>query len=43
MEADPKELLEYEMEDGQSPFSVWLDGLRDVQARAGQWGMECLN
>lgn len=34
MEARPKELLEYISEDGRSPFSEWLLGLRDIQARA---------
>lgn len=34
METHPKELLEYETANGDSPFSEWLEGLRDIQARA---------
>jgi hypothetical protein len=34
MESTPRELLNYETEDGKSPFEEWLLGLRDVAARA---------
>ncbi len=34
MESRPRELLEYETEEGRSPFGEWLRGLRDIQARA---------
>lgn len=33
MEAQPHELRIYETEDGKSPFSSWLDSLRDREAR----------
>lgn len=34
MESRPREFAEYETADGASPFQEWLDGLRDVRARA---------
>ena len=34
VEARPRELLEYVTESGRCPFGEWLNGLRDVQARA---------
>lgn len=34
MEATPRELILYEIEDGRCPFVSWLDGLRDIRARA---------
>ena len=34
MESTPRELLNYETEDGKCPFEEWLLGLRDVAARA---------
>ncbi|MBD2020621.1 type II toxin-antitoxin system RelE/ParE family toxin [Leptolyngbya sp. FACHB-36] len=34
MESTPRELLIYETEQGDAPFSSWLDSLRDREARA---------
>src|SRR3989338_10450823 len=34
MNVIPRELLEYEIENGRCPFSEWLDRLKDVAARA---------
>jgi putative addiction module killer protein len=34
MEANPRELIIYETEQGETPFSEWLDSLRDRSARA---------
>ncbi|OGQ16935.1 MAG: addiction module killer protein [Deltaproteobacteria bacterium RIFCSPHIGHO2_02_FULL_40_11] len=34
MNVIPRELLEYEIENGRCPFSEWLDGLKDIAARA---------
>lgn len=34
MESQPRELKIYETEDGNTPFSSWLDSLRDREARA---------
>lgn len=34
MESRPREVAEYKTADGASPFQEWLDGLRDVRARA---------
>lgn len=34
MEATPRELIIYETEQGEAPFSEWLDSLRDRSARA---------
>ena len=34
MEPIPRELLTYETEDRKCPFDEWLNGLRDVSARA---------
>jgi putative addiction module killer protein len=34
MESQPRELEIYEAEDGNAPFSSWLDSLRDRKARA---------
>ena len=34
MEPTPRTLGEYETETGKSPFSEWLEGLKDLQARA---------
>ena len=34
MDAIPRELVEYETENGKCPFTEWLDGLKDVVARA---------
>lgn len=34
MDAVPQTLLEYVRADGRSPFREWLEGLRDVDARA---------
>jgi putative addiction module killer protein len=34
MEANPRELIIYETEQGEAPFSEWLDSLRDRSARA---------
>lgn len=34
MESKPRELLIYETEQGNTPFSFWLDSLRDREARA---------
>lgn len=34
MESEPRELLIYETDQGDTPFSSWLDSLRDREARA---------
>ncbi|MBI3017609.1 MAG: type II toxin-antitoxin system RelE/ParE family toxin [Deltaproteobacteria bacterium] len=34
MNVIPRELVEYETENGRCPFSEWLDGLKDIAARA---------
>ena len=34
MNVIPRELVEYETENGRCPFSEWLDRLKDVAARA---------
>jgi putative addiction module killer protein len=34
MEVNPRELIIYETEQGEAPFSEWLDSLRDRAARA---------
>ena len=34
MEVNPRELIIYETEQGEAPFSEWLDSLRDRLARA---------
>jgi putative component of toxin-antitoxin plasmid stabilization module len=34
MEVNPRELIIYETEQGETPFSEWLDSLRDRSARA---------
>jgi len=34
MEATPRELILYETEHGHCPFISWLEGLRDIRARA---------
>ena len=34
MEVNPRELIIYETEQGEAPFSEWLDSLRDRSARA---------
>jgi putative component of toxin-antitoxin plasmid stabilization module len=34
MEANPRELIIYETEQGEAPFPEWLDSLRDRSARA---------
>ncbi|MBW4553103.1 MAG: type II toxin-antitoxin system RelE/ParE family toxin [Aphanocapsa sp. GSE-SYN-MK-11-07L] len=34
MESQPSELRIYETDDGDAPFSLWLDSLRDREARA---------
>ena len=34
MNVKPRELVEYETENGRCPFSEWLDGLKDIAARA---------
>jgi putative addiction module killer protein len=34
MESQPRELRIYETDDGNAPFSSWLDSLRDREARA---------
>jgi putative addiction module killer protein len=34
MESQPHELTIYETDDGDAPFSSWLDSLRDREARA---------
>lgn len=34
MHSRPRELLEYVNENSRAPFAEWLDGLRDVKARA---------
>jgi len=34
MNVIPRELVEYETENGKCPFTEWLDGLKDVVARA---------
>jgi len=34
MESQPRELRIYETDDGNAPFSAWLDSLRDREARA---------
>ncbi len=36
----PRELVEYEKPNGKSPFSEWLNGLKDVVARAGDKGSQ---
>jgi putative addiction module killer protein len=34
VESQPRELLIYETEDGNAPFSAWLDSLKDREAKA---------
>jgi putative addiction module killer protein len=34
MESQPRELLLYAIEQEEAPFSLWLDSLRDIEARA---------
>ena len=34
MDVKPRELVEYETENGKSPFSEWLSNLKDINARA---------
>jgi putative addiction module killer protein len=34
MEPTPREIVEYEDEDGNSPYSKWIAGLRDRKGRA---------
>ncbi len=34
MDVRPRELVEYETESGNSPFSEWLNSLKDINARA---------
>lgn len=34
MEVKPKQVVEYQTEEGRNPFAEWHDGLRDLQARA---------
>ncbi|NJL11340.1 MAG: type II toxin-antitoxin system RelE/ParE family toxin [Calothrix sp. SM1_7_51] len=34
MEAQPREIKEYQTADGQNPFAQWIDSLRDRKARA---------
>ncbi|RUR78295.1 type II toxin-antitoxin system RelE/ParE family toxin [Chlorogloeopsis fritschii PCC 9212] len=33
MEAQPREIRNYQKADGKSPFAEWLDSLRDMRAR----------
>jgi len=34
MEAQPREIKNYQTADGKAPFEEWLDNLRDIKARA---------